>query len=93
MALAAVFGAALVALVSVFLAAGGEPAFAFAIFTGPEAPIASQNPVQLIYTYPEGPGKMEEGSKLTLGTLEDTGLTTLGESTVELSGEGSLGNA
>lgn len=48
LALAAVFGAALVALVSVFLAAGGEPAFAFAIFTGPEAPLGrSKTPVSL----------------------------------------------
>lgn len=46
--LAVVFGAALAALasgflVSAFLAAGGEPAFAFASFTGPEAPISGKH--------------------------------------------------
>lgn len=95
---AAVFGAALVAvlvsvfLVSAFLVAGGEPALPFAIFTGPEAPIASQNRVEPLEVLFPDPERMDE-KMLTLGALENTCLATLGKSAVELGGESGICHA
>jgi hypothetical protein len=95
---AAVFGAALVAvlvsvfLVSAFLVAGGEPALPFAIFTGPEAPVASQNRVEPMEELYPDPERTDE-EMLTLGALENTSLATLGKSAVELCGEGGIGHA
>lgn len=99
LALAAVFGAALVALVSVFLlsaffAAGGEPAFALASLTGPEEPVSCQNCIKPVkVSSSTSAGWKDEKELLTLGALEDTRLATLGKSTVELVGEGGLGHA
>lgn len=97
--LAAVFGAALVALVSVFLlsaffAAGGEPAFALASLTGPEEPVFSQNCIEPRWVSSSiWAERKDEKEMLTLGALEDARLTTLGKSAVELVGEGGLGHA
>jgi hypothetical protein len=98
LALVAVFGAAAlesVFLASAFLEAGGEPAFAFAIFTGPDAPVIGQHRVIYQSTFASSKGGPEEtcAVKLTLGALKDASLAALGQSTIELSGKGGLGHA